>query len=333
MCARPAVADGDRGGGHRPLGPRRRPGPPAGRRHPGRWPGRRQRSVVEDALRVSGRAMAPVAGRWSPGSCPGDPAGRPGLVRGGPRPGRGDGVGQLRRHPQAGRGHPRWVEVGPERWLSIAPAMPPTPRDRPLAELFAGAEALGVADWCVGAAAGYAAVRVQFGRPIGEFQAVKHRCADMLVTLEAARAAVWDAARCFDAPAEEGATVARRPRPRSRPRRASRRRGCIQVLGGIGYTWEHDAHLFLKRATAIRHLLPAPRWPGAAWRRRWPRATPVADGRAAARGRAAAGRGAGFVEDLRTRPSEWRRRWPTPATWRPIGPGPGAAPPPRSSSW
>jgi alkylation response protein AidB-like acyl-CoA dehydrogenase len=152
------------------------------------------------------------------------------------------------------------VDVGPERWLST------TAGDAAdgeavvrLAELLAGAEALGVADWCVRTAADYAAVRVQFGRPIGQFQAVKHRCADMLVRLEAARAAVWDAARCFDKPTEEGATVAQSAAAALAPEAGFRTAmDCIQVLGGIGYTWEHDAHLFLKRASAIRHLLPAP---------------------------------------------------------------------------
>jgi 3-oxochol-4-en-24-oyl-CoA dehydrogenase len=152
------------------------------------------------------------------------------------------------------------VEVEPGRWLSNTGERP---ADREcvvrLAELLAGAEALGVADWCVRTAADYAAVRVQFGRPIGQFQAVKHRCADMLVTLESARAAVWDAARCFDAPADEGAVVAQAAAAALAPEAGLRAaQDCIQILGGIGYTWEHDAHLFLKRASAIRHLLPAP---------------------------------------------------------------------------
>jgi alkylation response protein AidB-like acyl-CoA dehydrogenase len=152
------------------------------------------------------------------------------------------------------------VDVGPERWLSTtAGGAAGGQAVVRLAELLAGAEALGVADWCVRTAADYAAVRVQFGRPIGQFQAVKHRCADMLVRLEAARAAVWDAARCFDGPAEEGATVAQSAAAALAPEAGFRTAmDCIQVLGGIGYTWEHDAHLFLKRASAIRHLLPAP---------------------------------------------------------------------------
>jgi alkylation response protein AidB-like acyl-CoA dehydrogenase len=152
------------------------------------------------------------------------------------------------------------VDVGPGRWLSprAGHAADPAALVR-LAELLAGAEALGVAEWCVRTAADYAAVRVQFGRPIGQFQAVKHRCADMLVTVEAARAAVWDAARSFDAAPDGGWTVAQSAAAALAPEAGFRAaKDCIQVLGGIGYTWEHDAHLFLKRASSIRHLLPAP---------------------------------------------------------------------------
>ncbi|HVN51923.1 MAG TPA: acyl-CoA dehydrogenase, partial [Acidimicrobiales bacterium] len=127
-----------------------------------------------------------------------------------------------------------------------------------LATLLAGAEGLGVADWCVSTASAYAVERVQFGRPIGQFQAVKHRCADMLVTLEMARASVWDAARAFD----EGDPVWRLAADLAAALASDAAfrcaKDCVQVLGGIGYTWEHDAHLFLKRATAMRHLLAPP---------------------------------------------------------------------------
>jgi alkylation response protein AidB-like acyl-CoA dehydrogenase len=142
-----------------------------------------------------------------------------------------------------------------------------------LAGLVASAEALGLADWAVETAASYATDRVQFGRPIGQFQAVKHRCADMLVALEMARAAVWDAARAFDESAAEwsvAADVACALAPEAAFRCA---KDAVQVLGGIGYTWEHDAHLYLKRATAVRHLLEPP----SAWRAQVARAT--ADGR------------------------------------------------------
>ena len=121
------------------------------------------------------------------------------------------------------------------------------------AVLFA-AEGVGVAGWCVDTASSYAKVREQFGRPIGQFQAVKHRCADMVAGLELARAAAWDAAR-GGADAEEGplaAAVAAALVPEVAWTTA---KDCIQVLGGIGFTWEHDAHLYLKRALAVRQLL------------------------------------------------------------------------------
>lgn len=132
-----------------------------------------------------------------------------------------------------------------------------------LVALLASAEALGVAQWCVDVAAAYAAERVQFGRPIGQFQAVKHRCADMLVDLEAARALVWDAARADD-DGSDGWHLALDAAASRAPSAAFRcAKDAIQTLGGIGYTWDHDAHLFLKRAAATLQLLPAPE----TWRR------------------------------------------------------------------
>ena len=147
------------------------------------------------------------------------------------------------------------VVVDADRWLAPAGAADPVR----LAEVLCGAMAVGLADWCVTTAAEYAQVRVQFGRPIGQFQAVKHRCADMLVALEAARAAVWDAARVFDDADEPGRALAQAAAAALAPEAGFRcAKDCIQVLGGIGYTWEHDAHLYLKRATALRCLLPDP---------------------------------------------------------------------------
>jgi alkylation response protein AidB-like acyl-CoA dehydrogenase len=132
-----------------------------------------------------------------------------------------------------------------------------------LAATLVAAEAVGGAAWCVDTAASYAKERVQFGRPIGQFQAVKHRCADMLLRTELARAAAWDAAVACDA-ARDGDPAAREEAAMAAAVAAalvpdaffSAAKDCIQVLGGIGYTWEHDAHVYLKRATAMRQLLP-----------------------------------------------------------------------------
>jgi alkylation response protein AidB-like acyl-CoA dehydrogenase len=122
-----------------------------------------------------------------------------------------------------------------------------------LAAVVRAAEAVGVASWCVHVAAAHAVDRVQFGRPIGQFQAVKHRCADALCRLEAARALTWDAAGLD--PADEQFPAAAAAAAAAAPAAAFEcAKDVVQVLGGIGYTWEHDAHLYLRRATALQFL-------------------------------------------------------------------------------
>jgi alkylation response protein AidB-like acyl-CoA dehydrogenase len=132
--------------------------------------------------------------------------------------------------------------------------------------VLAAAEAVGGASWCVETAAEWARQRHQFGRPIGQFQGVKHRCADMLVRLEAARAAVWDAAAALDGadPWGPSAQVAvATAGALALDAFVDDAKDCIQVLGGIGFTWEHDAHLYLRRAVALRQLFGGHR----RWRR------------------------------------------------------------------
>ncbi|TYB68538.1 acyl-CoA dehydrogenase [Nonomuraea sp. PA05] len=155
---------------------------------------------------------------------------------------------------------------------------------RELAAVLLGADACGVAAWAVATAADHAKVREQFGRPIGQFQGVKHRVAGALVALEQARAAVWDAARALDeatATSLVGETrlahevrlahetrlavaVAAVLAPDAAVRCAA---DTIQVLGGIGYTFEHDAHRYYRRALSGRMLAgdPGP-WAGEAAR-------------------------------------------------------------------
>ena len=135
-------------------------------------------------------------------------------------------------------------------------------RVRSVGAALAAAECAGGAAWCVETASSYAAVREQFGRPIGQFQAVKHRCADMLVAVEQARSVAWDAADALDdcdddAEIELAAAVAGAIAPDGFARVA---KDCIQVLGGIGFTWEHDAHLYLRRAIAVRQILGVAPW-------------------------------------------------------------------------
>ncbi|MGO8873077.1 MAG: acyl-CoA dehydrogenase [Acidimicrobiales bacterium] len=121
------------------------------------------------------------------------------------------------------------------------------------------AEHVGGARWCLETATDYAKVRVQFGRPIGQFQAVKHRLADMAVRVEQMTAVAWDAAVAVgagDPDAAELATATAGALCVDGYARGAKE--CLQVLGGIGFTWEHDLHLHLKRALADRQLVGGP---------------------------------------------------------------------------
>lgn len=134
-----------------------------------------------------------------------------------------------------------------------------------LAATLVAAEASGVAAWCVRTACDHARVREQFGRPVGAFQAVQHLCAEMLCQAESAAALAWDAARAADAGDREQLTVAATVAAAGAPDAAvAAAKDCIQVLGGIGFTWEHDAHRYLRRAVALRQWLGGAR----RWRRR-----------------------------------------------------------------
>jgi alkylation response protein AidB-like acyl-CoA dehydrogenase len=150
--------------------------------------------------------------------------------------------------------------VPPDRVLSDAP----TGRIRQLALVVASAEAVGGARWCLDTAAEHARTRQQFGRPIGQFQGVKHRLADMLVTVEQGVAATWDAAMVADpgtagsASSDDSAQVdlaVQLAATVALDGYVEAAKGAIQVLGGMGFTWEHDAHIHLRRATTLRQLV------------------------------------------------------------------------------
>jgi alkylation response protein AidB-like acyl-CoA dehydrogenase len=130
-----------------------------------------------------------------------------------------------------------------------------TQRVRDLAATLFAAEAAGVAAWCNATAADYAKTRRQFGRIIGEFQAVKHLCATMAGRAERAAALAWDAARAADEAPAEHPLAAAAAAALALDDAVDNAKDCIQVLGGIGFTWEHDAHLYLRRALALRQLL------------------------------------------------------------------------------
>ncbi len=138
-----------------------------------------------------------------------------------------------------------------------------TDKVRDLAAVLFSVEAAAVANWCARTAADYAAIRHQFGRAIGSFQAVKHLCARMLCRAETASALAWDAARAVDDAPAELPLAAAAAAATGLDAAVDNAKDCIQVLGGIGFTWEHDAHLYLRRALALRQLLG-----GAAWRDR-----------------------------------------------------------------
>ncbi len=120
-----------------------------------------------------------------------------------------------------------------------------------LARLIVAAEATGIANECTEQAAAYAKVRVQFGRPIATFQAVKHHCANMLVASELATGAVWDAARAATEGADQFTYAAAIAAALALAAGDECAQLNTQVHGGIGITWEHDAHLYLRRATAL----------------------------------------------------------------------------------
>jgi alkylation response protein AidB-like acyl-CoA dehydrogenase len=142
--------------------------------------------------------------------------------------------------------------VGPERQLpSVSSAMV-----RDLALVLGVAECAAGSHWCLDTGTAYAIERRQFGRPIGQFQAIKHRLADMLVAVEQVTALAWDTAQAADAGDEAQARLsAVLAGAFSLDAYVECAEGCIQILGGMGFTWEHDAHLHLRRALTLRQLL------------------------------------------------------------------------------
>jgi len=130
-------------------------------------------------------------------------------------------------------------------------------RARDVAAVLLAAEQVGTARACLDMAVAHARTRVQFGQPIGAFQAVKHRCADMYVAVESSRAlvrhAAWLADSGGDLAAAASATRAYVSDATYRTAAAT-----LQILGGIGYTWDHDAHVHFRRATAATQLLGPP---------------------------------------------------------------------------
>ena len=143
----------------------------------------------------------------------------------------------------------------PIGWLEFAAAPAVRLGDSELAEyaLDFGAtavalELLGASEIALEMAVQYAKDRVQFGRPIGSFQAVKHRCADMLVDVEGMRSSAYWAAWCLGVGDDDRAIAASTAKSWSGDASKRVMAGALQVHGGIGFTWEHDLHLWMKRA-------------------------------------------------------------------------------------
>ncbi|SEP19477.1 acyl-CoA dehydrogenase family protein [Trujillonella endophytica] len=121
------------------------------------------------------------------------------------------------------------------------------------ATLFA-AEAAGIARWCEETGTAYAKIREQFGRPIGAFQAVKHKCARTFVAGELMAAAAWDAATAFGQGDDQFGHAAAVAATQCLQRAVDLCLDTVTLLGAIGNTWEHDAHLYWRRAMTLRAL-------------------------------------------------------------------------------
>jgi alkylation response protein AidB-like acyl-CoA dehydrogenase len=127
-----------------------------------------------------------------------------------------------------------------------------------LAAVALAAEQVGGAQICLDTAVQYAKDRVQFGRPIGSFQAIKHKCADMLLEVESAKSAAYYAGWCAAELNDELPSVASLAKAYCSEAYFHTTAENIQIHGGIGFTWEHSAHLYFKRAKSSELLFGDP---------------------------------------------------------------------------
>ncbi len=127
------------------------------------------------------------------------------------------------------------------------------------AEIALAAELVGISQWALETAVAYAKERKQFDRPIGAYQAVAHRCAQMMLETEGARSAVYYAGWTADNEPDTTALAASMAKAYAADAGWRVTASSLQVHGGIGFTWEHDLHFFLKRARTDGHLLGSAR--------------------------------------------------------------------------
>jgi alkylation response protein AidB-like acyl-CoA dehydrogenase len=127
-----------------------------------------------------------------------------------------------------------------------------------LAAVALAAEQVGGAQMCLDMSVEYAKVRVQFGRPIGSFQAIKHKCADMLLEVESAKSAAYYAGWCAAEMNDELPSTASLAKAYCSEAYFHAAAENIQIHGGIGFTWEHPAHLYFKRAKSSELLFGDP---------------------------------------------------------------------------
>ena len=123
------------------------------------------------------------------------------------------------------------------------------------------AEQVGGAQRCLDSSVEYAKTRIQFGRPIGSFQAIKHKCADMLLEVESAKSAAYYAGWAAAEDSDELPVVASLAKSYCSEAYFHAAAENIQIHGGIGFTWEHPAHLYFKRAKSSELMLGRPLLP------------------------------------------------------------------------
>jgi alkylation response protein AidB-like acyl-CoA dehydrogenase len=133
----------------------------------------------------------------------------------------------------------------------LAPAGQVVARALTVGAALVASEQLGIAEWCLETTVEYVKTRHQFGRPIGSFQAVKHRLADVWVEVTQARAVARYAASCAASDDPDLPVAASLAQAFCAPAAVKAAEECVQLHGGIGFTWEHPAHLFVKRAKSI----------------------------------------------------------------------------------